>query len=68
MHSVFLETSGVDFSAITTALSASINAGQISAIIGTILGSTVGIAVLWWGARKLVHAVVSAFKTGKIRF
>lgn len=60
--------STTDFSAITNALKSSVNASQVAAIIGTILAATVGIAILWWGARKLVHSIVTAFKTGKIKF
>ena len=64
----FLAESGIDFSAITSALTSSMNVAQIGTIVGAVLGASVGLAVFWWGARKLVNAIVGAFKSGKIRF
>lgn len=58
----------IDYSPITNALTNSITVTEIATIIGIILGSTLGIALFWWGARKLVKAIVTAFKTGKIKF
>ncbi len=58
----------IDFSPITNALTGSINVAQVAAIIGIILASSVGIYVFWWGARKLVRAVITAFSKGKIKF
>lgn len=57
-----------DFSVITDALATAFNVGEIASIIATIVTSTVGVAILWFGARKLVNAVIGAFKSGKIRF
>lgn len=57
-----------DFSVILEALQSSFNPGEITALIATVLGASVGIAFIWWGGRKLVRAVMSAFTTGKIRF
>lgn len=58
----------VDFSDITDALTGAFNAGQIASLIGLGLASGLGLAVLWWGARKLTNIIVTAFKTGKIKF
>lgn len=57
-----------DFSVILQALQTSFNPAEITALIATVLGASVGVAFIWWGGRKLVHAVMSAFTTGKIRF
>jgi hypothetical protein len=64
----FLSVSTTDYSAITQALTNTFNIAEIGSLIGTILSASVGGALLWWGARKLVNAVISAFKTGKIKF
>lgn len=58
----------VDFSAITNALSGSVNVGTIGTVIGVVLGSGVGLAIFWWGGRKIINGVMSAFKTGKLKF
>lgn len=65
---LFLAGEGVDFSAITSAITGSMNIAQIGVIIGAVLSASVGLAVFWWGARKLVNAIIGAFKTGKIHF
>ncbi len=57
-----------DFSSIQAALSTEFTVAEISALIASVIGATVGFALLWFGARKLVRAIISAFKTGKIKF
>lgn len=66
----FLATGGtsIDFSPITDALSASLTVAQIASVIGIIIASCIGLAIMWWGARKIMRAVVTGFKTGKISF
>ena len=59
-------TPAVDLSAVTTALTSSLSAGTITSIIGTVLGASMGLFLVWWGARKLINAVQSAFKNGKV--
>ena len=57
-----------DFSVILEALKSSYNPAEITALIATVLGASVGISFIWWGGRKLVRAVMTAFTTGKIHF
>ncbi len=59
---------GTDFTAIKSALTSKFTVAEVSSLIASVVGATVGFAVLWWGARKLVRSIVSAFKTGKIKF
>ena len=66
---VLASTNTLDFSEVTSAITqGGFNANQILSIIGIVLGSTVSIALVWWGARKLVNSIMRAFKTGKIKF
>lgn len=58
---------GLDLTAITNALTGSLNAGAITKIIATCLGSSVGLALTWFGARKLISSVMAAFKKGKVK-
>ena len=55
-----------DFSAVLDALTSQINAQTIMAVIGGAIGVSVGLAFMWWGARKLVHMLMAAFKKGKV--
>lgn len=60
--------STIDFSPILTALQSGISSGDVVTIIASGLGVAAGFVVLWWGSRKLVGMVMSAFKSGKIKF
>lgn len=42
------------------------NIGNIVAIIGAGIGAVIGLFLAWWGARKLVRMLMSAFKKGKV--
>lgn len=58
----------VDFSGVTSKLTTAFNVSEIASVIGVVLGAGVGFVIFWWGARKLVNGVISAFKSGKLRF
>ena len=58
----------VDYSAVTDALTGSFTVAQIGAVIGVVLATGVGFVLFWWGSRKLVRGVMSAFKSGKLKF
>lgn len=60
--------STTDFTAIETSLTGAFSVAEISAVIGTIIGTGVAFVLTWWGARKLVNAIISAFKSGKLKF
>ena len=55
-----------DLTAITTALTSSLSVGTITSVIATVLGASMGLFLVWWGARKLISAVTKAFKGGKV--
>lgn len=61
-------TATTDFTPITDALSTTFTVGEIASVIGTIIGTGVSFVLLWWGARKLVRAIIGAFKSGKLKF
>jgi hypothetical protein len=58
----------VDLSPITEALTAQLNVAQVATIIAAILGACLGLVILWFGARKLVNSIISAFESGRIHF
>lgn len=43
-----------------------INIGNIVAIVGAGIGAVIGLYLAWWGARKLVRMLMSAFSKGKV--
>lgn len=59
--------STVDFSAVTSALSSSFSVSEIVAIIAAVLGAGCSFVILWWGSRKLVNNIITAFQKGKVK-
>lgn len=55
-----------DFSSIFAALSSQISVSTIVALLGTLVGSVIGIVFMWWGVRKIASVVMSAFRKGKL--
>lgn len=68
----FAEGAGTDTEAVSAAknllssATGTLNIGNIVAIIGAGIGAVIGLFLAWWGARKLVHMLVNAFKKGKV--
>ena len=60
--------SGMNLDAIESSLTSAFSVSEIATMIGTIVGAGVGFVLTWWGARKLVNAIISAFKSGKLHF
>lgn len=55
-----------DFMSVIEALQAQISVASVVQILVVLVGATVGFAFMWWGVRKLVRAIMSAFKKGKV--
>lgn len=51
-----------DFSSIITAVTGQITVANIVAVIAAVLGITVGICFMWWGARYGVRKIWKALK------
>ena len=58
--------SSTDFNSILTSLQGQISVGTIVEVLAVAAGSAVGLAFMWWGVRKLVRVLMSAFKKGKV--
>lgn len=54
-----------DFQSVLDALTAQISVSTIVAVIAAIIGLTVGIAFMWWGARYGSRKIMAALKKGK---
>ena len=55
-----------DFSAVLSALQAQISVSTVVEVLTVAATAAVGLAFMWWGVRKLVKVLMSAFKKGKI--
>ena len=55
-----------DFESVITALQNQISVSTIVNILATLAGVCVGLVFLWWAVRKVVSALMSAFRNGKL--
>lgn len=51
---------------VTDAVTSQFSISTIASIVGVVLAACVGLFLFWWGARKVVRMIMSAFKKGKI--
>ena len=58
--------SSTDFNSVLTALQGQISVATVVEVLAVLAGACVGLAFMWWGVRKLVRALMSAFKKGKV--
>lgn len=54
-----------DFQSVITALTGQITVANIVAVIAAVIGVTVGIAFMWWGARYASRKIMGALKKGR---
>lgn len=55
-----------DWSSVITALTGQISVSTIVAVIASTAAAGVGLVFMWWGVRKAVRALMSAFKKGRL--
>lgn len=55
-----------DVSSIISAITSQISVSTVVAVIAGALGISVGLAFMWWVARKGVRTLMSAFRKGKV--
>lgn len=58
--------SATDWSAVLTAMTSQISVSTIVAALATFITAGIGLVFMWWGVRKLVRTVMSAFRGGKL--
>ena len=55
-----------DFTSVLTNLQAQISVSSIVEVLAVTATACVGLAFMWWGVRKVTHALMAAFRKGKI--
>lgn len=55
-----------DWASVISAMTAQISVATIVGVMATIVAACIGIVFMWWGVRKAVRALMSAFRKGKI--
>lgn len=55
-----------DLSSVLTAITGQITVANIVAVIAGAIGASIGLVFMWWGVRKLIRVLMSAFRKGKL--
>lgn len=58
--------SSSNFTAVLSAIQEQISVATVVEVLAVAAGAAVGLAFMWWGVRKLVRVLMSAFKKGKV--
>lgn len=55
-----------DWSSVISAMTSQISVGTIVGVLASLVAAVIGIVFMWWGVRKAVRALMSAFRKGKV--
>lgn len=55
-----------DFQSIFSGLTEQISVSSIVGVLAAVVGVCVGLVFMWWGIRKVVRMLMSAFRKGKV--
>lgn len=58
--------SSADWSSVLSAMTAQISVESVVGVIAATVTAGIGLVFMWWGVRKLVRAVMGAFRKGKL--
>lgn len=58
--------SASDWEPIIDAITAQISVSTVVGVIASAIGAGIGLVFLWWGGRKAVRTLMSAFRKGKV--
>ena len=53
---------------VLTAMTSQISATTVIAVLASVVGSAIALVFMWWGVRKLARTLMTAFKSGKLKF
>lgn len=55
-----------DLSDVLTAITAQISVTTVIGVVAGAIGAAIGLVFMWWGVRKLIRVIMSAFRKGKL--
>lgn len=55
-----------DLSTVLSAITDQISVTTVIAVIAGAIGAAIGLVFMWWGVRKLIRVIMSAFRKGKL--
>lgn len=69
MMSLFAAETAVsasDWQSVINALTSQISVSTVVGVLATVVAAGVGLVFMWWGVRKAINSLMSAFKKGKM--
>ena len=70
MLNILATSTAVDSTAwaeVLNAMTAQISVSSIVGVIAATITAGIGLVFMWWGVRKLVRSLMSAFRGGKLK-
>lgn len=58
--------SASDWSSVMSALTAQVSVSTIVGVLATLVTAGIGLVFMWWGVRKALRSLMSAFRKGKM--
>ena len=55
-----------DLSSVLTAITNQISVTTVIAVLAGAIGASIGLVFMWWGVRKLIRVIMSAFRKGRL--
>lgn len=55
-----------DWQSVIDAITSQISVSTVVGVLAVVVAACVGLAFMWWGLRKAISALMSAFKKGKV--
>ena len=56
-----------DWKAVLDAMTAQISVSSVVGVIAATVTAGIGLVFMWWGVRKLLSAIMNAFRKGKLK-
>lgn len=58
--------SASEWQSVIDAMTGQISVGTVVGVLATLVTAGIGLVFMWWGVRKAVRSLMSAFKKGKM--
>lgn len=58
--------SAADWASVMTALTGQVSVSTVVGVLATLVTAGIGLVFMWWGVRKALKSLMSAFRKGKM--
>lgn len=55
-----------DWQSVISAMTAQISVSSVVGVLATLVTAGIGLVFMWWGVRKAMRSLMSAFRKGKV--